>query len=126
MAAAAARLADEKKAVDIRVYDVAEHLKLADYFVVVSGLNRPHVKAIHEELHVRLKAAGETHARAEGADAGWWLVLDYGDVVVHVLQPEAREYYDLERLYAECPQLDWRSVPLPDLPAPTPRSPRGV
>lgn len=75
---------------------------------------------------MRLKAAGETHARAEGAEAGWWLVLDYGDVVVHVLQPEAREYYDLERLYADCPELDWRSVPLPDLPDPAPRAGGGA
>lgn len=97
-----------------------EQLKVADYFVVVTGLNRPHVKAMHQELHVRLKAAGETYRKAEGADVCWWLVLDYGDVVVHLLQPEAREYYDLDRLYGECEQLDWRSVEVPALPAPAP------
>ena len=96
---------------------MADHLKLADYFVVVTGLNRPHVKAIHQELHVRLKAAGETYRKAEGADVCWWVVLDYGDVVVHVLQPEAREYYDLDRLYGDCELLDWEAVQLPELPA---------
>lgn len=118
LAAAAATLADQKKGVDIDVYEVTDHLQLADYFVLITGLNRPHVKAIHQELHVRLKAAGETHRRAEGADAGWWVLLDYGDVVVHVLQPEAREFYDLDQLYGERPKVDWQSVPLPLLPDP--------
>lgn len=116
LASAIARLADEKKGIDIRVYDVNDHLRVADYFVVVTGLNRPHVKAMHEELHQRLKAAGETYRKAEGADIFWWLVLDYGDVVVHVLQPEAREYYDLDHLYGDCEQLDWQSVAVPPLP----------
>ena len=82
----------------------------------ISGTSRPHVKALTNELHVRLKAAGETHGKAEGADLGWWVLLDYGDVVAHVLQPEAREYYDLDRLYGDCPLLDWQAVELPPLP----------
>lgn len=81
----------------------------------MSGLSRPHVKAIHDEIHVRLKALGEKHSRAEGSDLGWWVLLDYSDVVVHVLQPEAREYYALEQLYGDCPELDWKNVPLPAL-----------
>ncbi len=87
--------------------------------MVVTGLNRPHVKAIHQELHVRLKAAGETHSRAEGGDAGWWVLLDYGDVVVHILQEEAREFYDLDQLYGELPRLEWEKVDCPELPDPT-------
>jgi len=122
LAAAAAWLADRKKGEDIAVYDVSQHLRVADWFVLITGLNRPHVKALYQELHVRLKAAGETYAKAEGADGCWWVLLDYLDVVVHVLQPEAREYYDLDRLYADCPRLDWRAVELPDLPAPAGRA----
>lgn len=80
--------------------------------MLVSGLSRPHVRAIYDELHVRLKALGETHSRAEGADLGWWVLLDYVDVVVHILQPEAREYYGLDALYADCRLLDWPSVAL--------------
>ncbi len=114
LAACAAALADQKKAVDIKVYDVSEALRVADYFVVVSGLSRPHVKAIHDELHVRLKQLGETHSKAEGAELGWWVLLDYIDVVVHVLQPEAREYYQLDQLYRDCPLLDWKAVALPE------------
>ena len=112
----AAHLADEKKALDIQVFDVAERLKVADYFVLVSGQNRTHVRALYDELHVKLKAMGERHRPVEGANLGWWVVLDYLDVVVHVLQPEAREYYDLDHLYGDCPTLDWRQVELPPVP----------
>jgi ribosome-associated protein len=114
LAAVCAHLAEEKKALDIRVYEVGQYLHVGDYFVVVTGTSRPHVKAIHQELHVVLKQMGELHGKPEGADLGWWVVLDYGTVIVHALQPEAREYYDLDRLYSECPELDWRAVELPD------------
>jgi ribosome-associated protein len=113
LAAAVAHIADGKKGVDIRVYDVGEQIKVADYFVVISGLSRPHVKALYDEIHVRLKALGERHSKAEGADLGWWILLDYVDVVIHILQPEAREYYALDALYGECPELDVSKVPLP-------------
>ncbi|MFT4538150.1 MAG: ribosome-associated protein [Planctomycetota bacterium] len=76
------------------------------------------MKAVYNDLHIRLKAAGEMHARAEGADLGWWVLLDYGDVIVHILQSEARDYYDLDRLYGECDLLEWSSVQLPELPEP--------
>ncbi|MEW6072061.1 MAG: ribosome silencing factor [Planctomycetota bacterium] len=116
LAAAAARLADEKKAEDILIVDVSERLKVADYFVIVTGQSRTHVRALVDELHVRMKAAGERHLPVEGAALGWWVVLDYGDVVIHVMQPEAREFYDLDRLYGDCPHLeDWASL-APALP----------
>lgn len=115
LAAAIAYLADQKKGADIRVYDVGEHLRVADYFVLVSGLSRPHVKALFEEIHVRLKAVGEHHSKAEGAELGWWVLLDYVDVVVHILQPEAREYYALDQLYGDCPVVDLSKHPVPAL-----------
>lgn len=65
---------------------------------------------------MRLKAAGERHSRAEGAELGWWVLVDYGDVVIHLLQPEAREFYGLDTLYEECELLDWSKVELPTLP----------
>ena len=94
---------------------------IADYLVIASGLSRPQVKAIYNELHARLKAAGERHSRAEGADLGWWILMDYGDVIVHVMQPEAREYYDLDGLYGEAREIDWHKIELPALPQPKPR-----
>jgi ribosome-associated protein len=81
--------------------------------VIITGHSRPHVKAIADELHVRLKALGERHSRMEGGDLGWWVLLDYIDVVIHVLQPEAREYYDLDGLYSQCPRVDLADVALP-------------
>jgi ribosome-associated protein len=118
LAAAAAFLSDQKKGVQIRVLDVGQQLKVAEYFVLVTGASRPQVRAIQQEIHVRLKAAGANHPREEGADLGWWILMDYGDVVVHVMQPEAREYYDLDGLYGECEELAWQSVELPALPLP--------
>jgi len=116
LAATAARLADEKKAEDVQVIAVADRLKVADYFVIATGLNRNHVRAIYNELHVSLKALGEQHRPVEGADLGWWVVMDYGDVVVHLLQPEARDFYDLEHLYEDAEQLDWRAVETAEVP----------
>ena len=116
LAAAAASLAHDKKGEDIHVYDVGDQIKVADYFVVITGTSRPHVRALYDELHVRLKAAGERHARAEGADLGWWVLLDYGDVVIHLLQPEAREFYGLDTLYEGCEKIDWTKVELPTIP----------
>ena len=106
LAAAAAQLADRKKGVDIRAYDVAEQIKVADYFVVVTATSRPHVKAVANELHVVLKALGETHARAEGLELGWWVLLDYIDVVVHILQPGCRAGTSGTRR-----QRNWQSHP---------------
>ena len=82
--------------------------------MLVTGISRPHVKALSSEIHVKLKAAGETHSKSEGGDLRWWVLLDYGNVVVHLLQEDAREYYDLDRLYQECETLDWAAVELPE------------
>lgn len=113
IAAAAAWLAEQKKGTDIRIYDVSEHLRVADYFVLVTGHSRPHVKGIYEEIHAQLKQLGEKHSKTEGTDLGWWVLMDYVDVVIHVLQPEAREYYDLDGLYADCPQVDLATLAVP-------------
>lgn len=88
-----------------------EHIKVADYFVLCTGTSRPHVRAIQAEIHARMKAAGRHHIRVEGDETGWWVLLDFGDVVVHILQPEAREHYRLDELYEDCPELAWREEP---------------
>ena len=126
LAAAIAQIAAERKAEDVEVIEVAERLKVADYFVVATGNSRAHVKALYNELHARTKAAGIGHHPAEGVELGWWIVLDFGDVVAHVLQRDARTYYDIERLYNDCPRLDWRNVPAALLPEPVARRERGA
>jgi len=110
-AATLSRWCQEKKAEDIAVYGVSERLGLADYFVLVTGKNRNHVRALENELHVRAKAIGQRHHPVEGHELHWWVVLDFDDVVVHLLQPEARAYYGLDRLYVDCPRRDWESLP---------------
>lgn len=74
------------------------------------------MKAIYQDIHVQLKAQGFQHGRAEGGDLGWWVLLDYGSVVVHIMQPEARTYYDIEALYGDAPEVDWESIDVPGLP----------
>jgi ribosome-associated protein len=101
---------EEKKAEDIEAIRVEPRIQVLDYFVLVTGLNRTHIRALTNEIHLRLKAAGERHRPIEGGDLGWWVVLDFGDVAVHLMQREAREFYDLEKLYHDCPRLDWRAV----------------
>jgi ribosome-associated protein len=117
LAALIARLADEKKAEDVQVLAVGERLKVTDYFVLATGQNRNHVRAIQDEIHVTLKRMGERHRPIEGSDLSWWVVLDFVDVVVHILQPEARAYYGLETLYADSERVDWRSITVPEIPA---------
>jgi ribosome-associated protein len=100
----------------VRVLELDGQNRIADYVVVASGRSRPQIKALYNELHTRLKAAGESHSRAEGAELGWWVLLDFGDVVVHLMQPEAREYYAIDSLYSEAREIDWRAVELPPIP----------
>ena len=113
LAATLAHWCQEKKAEKIRAYAVGERLGVADYFLLVTGLNKSHVRALQNELHVRAKPLGLKHHRVEGSNLHWWVVMDFDDVVVHQLQPEARDYYDLDRLYTDCKELDWEAVALP-------------
>ena len=118
LAAVAAHLADQKKGADIKVLELSDAARVADYLVIATGHSRPQVKAMYNDIHARLKAAGATHTRAEGVELGWWVLLDFGDVVVHLMQAEARDYYDLEGLYRDAREIEWRQVELPALPLP--------
>jgi len=96
--AAAAR---DKKALDIVLLDLRPLTIVCDYFVICSARNGPHVKAVAEGIEERLKAAGRRPHHIEGLTSLSWVLMDYGDVVVHVFLPEERAFYDLERLWAE-------------------------
>jgi len=95
----AAEAASDKKATDIVVLDVAESIVITAYFVVVSGSNDRQVRTIAAEVEQRLKAAGLPARSREGEREAEWVLLDFGDVVVHVFQPQQREYYRIERLW---------------------------
>lgn len=93
--------ANDKKAVDLVVLDLREIASFTDYFVIVSGNNERQVQAISDEVFERLKKAGTPAARVEGYKSAEWILLDYGDFIVHVFSDKARKFYDLERLWRE-------------------------
>ena len=105
----AAAAAADKLAQDIVAFDVSEQLAITDVFLLCSGANDRQVRAIIDEVELRLKQAGATLARREGEAEGRWVLLDYVDIVVHVQSREERVYYSLERIWKDCPVL-----PLPE------------
>jgi ribosome-associated protein len=109
----AALAADSKQGEDLVALDVSGPLPLTDVFLLVTGRNERNVMAIAGEIEDKLIEAGAKPLRREGRSEGRWVLLDFGDLVVHVFHEEDRMYYSLERLWKDCPVL-----PL-DLPAPT-------
>jgi ribosome-associated protein len=99
-------LADNKKAEDIVILDVRELSSVTDYFVICTGSSEPHLRAIVTELRDRLLKEEGLKARAlDGGSLGNWVVLDYIDVIVHVMHPEARDRFDLEGLWSDAPKV---------------------
>ena len=81
---------------------------LADYFVIATGNNNTHVRALADELDEKLKAEGLPPARMEGYRSNSWILLDYGNVVVHIFTQEGRDFYDLDRLWADGKKVEWQ------------------
>ena len=101
---------DEKKGIDIVLLDVSELLWITDAFVIVSGTSRPHVQSLAEDVELKLKTEDRRPLRIEGKAEGKWVLLDYGEAVVHVFQPETRDFYGLERLWGDAPRLTWETL----------------
>jgi ribosome-associated protein len=107
-AVSAALAADEKKGQDTAILEVGQLLAITDYFVITSGANDRQVRTLAEEVEEQVKArGGPSPIRVEGRSDGQWVLLDYGDFVVHVFLDEVRRFYDLERLWADAPRVDW-------------------
>jgi ribosome-associated protein len=103
----AARAADSKKAGDIIIQEVRRLLLITDYFVIVTGVNNRQVDAITEAVEEALrKEAGIKPIGREGMGEQTWVLLDYGDIVVHIFQPELREFYRLESLWSDAPLVN--------------------
>lgn len=102
----ALRAAGEKKAIDPVVLDLREIASFTDFFVIVSGSNERQVQAISDEISETLKKSGSPAGRVEGYKSAEWILLDYGDFVVHVLDEKARKFYDLERLWRESKRVE--------------------
>lgn len=105
LARLAAQAAEEKKARDVSVLAVGELTLVCDYFVIASGGSSVQVKAIAENIVDVLEREGVPKPRKEGLREGRWILLDYGRVVVHVFHEREREYYGLERLWGDAPEL---------------------
>jgi ribosome-associated protein len=100
--------ADSKKGEDIVVLDVGDIMSLAEIFVIVSAPNTRLVRTLVDTIDERMRSEGSARPRTvEGLDSATWVLLDYGDVVVHVFLDETREFYGLERLWADAPRITW-------------------
>lgn len=103
-------LAEDRKAEDIAVLDVRKLSSVTDYFVIISALSDPHLRAIAQEIEVQLKDRSGLHPNAvDGTAAAGWVVIDYFDVIVHVMRRDVREYYDLEGLWNDAPLVRARA-----------------
>lgn len=108
-ALAAARVAEESRGKDVRVLDLRGITQLFDYFVVATGASRRQLHAMADEIELVMKKEMHDSRRGmEGYEEGRWIVLDYGDVVVHLFDAESRDYWDIEQLWSGC-----KTVPLP-------------
>jgi ribosome-associated protein len=107
---AAVRAAESKKATGIAVLDLRGVASFADYFVIATGSNVRQNQTIADEIEKELMAVGERPSAAEGYRSGEWILLDYGDMIVHVMSPQSRAFYDLERL--------WRQAKAVEIPPP--------
>ena len=98
--------AEEKLAKDIVALDLSNQGILSDVFLIITGANDPQLEAISDEVQRELQKAGERPIRREGmGGSSQWILLDYGDLVIHIQHPEVRSYYALERLWGDCPKL---------------------
>ncbi|TDP96312.1 ribosome silencing factor [Labedaea rhizosphaerae] len=110
LALVAAAAAADKKATDVLVLDVSEQLVITDCFVIASAPNERQVNAIVDSVEEKMLAAGTKPVRREGAREGRWVLLDFTDVVVHVQHSEERSFYALERLWKDCPRIEFDPV----------------
>ena len=98
-------VASDKQASDITLLDMRGPFSFTDYFVIITGESHRQMDALEDEINHALKTAGLPLHHREGSNGGGWVILDYGDLVVHVFAPEEREYYELERLWSQYPVM---------------------
>ena len=115
LAVTVAQIADDEHGSDILVLAVGDVLAIAEYFVLISASNRRLVRTIVDEVEEQAKILVErAPRRVEGIAEQQWVLIDYGDVVVHVFLKEIRDFYEIERLYTDVPKIDWQHPPSGD------------
>ncbi|MBI3467297.1 MAG: ribosome silencing factor [Planctomycetes bacterium] len=102
-----ARVAEEHRGWDIVVLDMHGLTPIFDYFVLVTGTSRRQMHTVADEVDRALHELGERRLGIEGYESARWILLDYGDLVVHILDDAARKFYDLEHLWADAPRVEW-------------------
>ena len=108
-AISAAQAALEKKASDVIILEVSELTSVADYFIIASGESERQVKAIAQNIEDRISTLYQGTPQIEGAGTSTWILLDFGDMIIHIFKTDIREYYGLEKMWSDAPQ-----VPLPE------------
>jgi ribosome-associated protein len=98
-------IALDKKALDPLLLDVSKISSVADYFLILSGTSEPHLKAIADEIGRKLRDAGARPRHSAGYPQSRWIVMDYGDLLVHIFHPEMREHYGLEQLWGDAKRV---------------------
>lgn len=101
---------EEKKAEDIKIIDISEVSVMADYFIIAGGSNRNQIQALCDNVEKELGKAGFPVKQTEGYDSANWVLLDFGDVIVHIFDKENRLLYDLERIWRDGKQVDSNSL----------------
>ena len=110
LARIAAQALDAKKGNDVVVFAVGDVLAITEYFVIVSASNRRLVRTLVDDVEqVVREQLGRSPLRLEGASEQQWVLIDFGDVIVHVFSDEMRHYYEIERLYRDVPKIDWEA-----------------
>ena len=110
-AIAAAIAADDRKADNIKLLKVTEVSYLADYFLIVTGFSNTQVRAIHQAIIQKVEEENQRQPlRIDGQSEGSWIVVDYGDVMIHILLPEEREFYNLEAFWGHAEKISWSAL----------------
>ena len=110
MAQIAVEALSAKKAEDVRVIDISEVSSLGDYFIIASGGSRPQLEAMRDEVDEKLSREGFEVRSIEGGDGAKWILMDYGDIVVHIFDRENRLFYDLERIWRDGKEVGIDSI----------------
>lgn len=106
----AAKILDSKKARDVKIIRVNEQTIIADYFVIAGGTSRTQVNSLADEVEYKLGLEGINPSKVEGRGQGTWVLLDYDSVLIHVFNPQSREFYNLEKLWAESTPVEFEST----------------
>lgn len=110
MAKLAIEALEDKKAEEIKVIDISEVSVIADYFIIAGGTNRSQIQALADNVDEKLGRAGHPSKQVEGYDTANWILMDFGDVIVHIFDKENRLLYDLERIWRDGKQVDIDSL----------------